>query len=193
MKNKGLVISVFSLYLVLSLIVILDVKYLIFKNNDSAKLLDVYQYNFKNIIVKNEIFTTSELKMIKEIEKINPYNVIINSIIGMPYQKVWITAWFWKDKINSPCNHIYSYLSNNYYFNPNDDTSFNYMSKQYKYFLIFYRQNNPFYYLNDNHWYLNNNQKLYRYSTSNYTILRNQLCYDCNFYNFDAGMLIEKK
>ena len=123
---------------------------------EKSHILDIYNYNFEKINnSKNDyILTSNELKLLNNLEELNPINVITTNNIR--YQKIWIDALFWKEKINTTENMLYEYLFNMESISLSTNILDEINKSRYNDFLIFKRDS--YYELSDNI-----NIKIYQY------------------------------
>ena len=123
---------------------------------EKSHILDIYNYNFEKINnSKNDyILTSNDLKLLNNLEELNPTNVITTNNIR--YQKIWIDALFWKEKINTTENMLYEYLFNMESISLSTDILDEINKSRYNDFLIFKRDS--YYELSDNI-----NIKIYQY------------------------------
>lgn len=123
---------------------------------EKSHILDIYNYNFEKInSSKNDyILTSNELKLLNNLEELNPTNVITTNNIR--YQKIWIDALFWKEKINTTENMLYEYLFNMESISLSTNILNEINKSRYNDFLIFKRDS--YYELSDNI-----NIKIYQY------------------------------
>lgn len=189
--NKNFIYSFFIVYIILVLNAIFGLEDIIMNKNQmeinkssTSHILDIYHYNFDKIknSSDNYIFTSNELKMLNEILDKKPTNVITNSQNSSPYQRIWIDALFWKEKINATENKLYDYIYREEYINLSHNNCQEVYNSKYDNFLIFYRQLNYQYYYGSD---------FSKYIRNDYSGLDS--CIDCDIYRYDDGILIQKK
>ena len=189
--NKNFVYSFFMFYIILVLNAIFGLEDIIMNKNQmeinkssTSHILDIYNYNFSKLkdSSDNYILTSDELKMLNEILDRKPTNVITNSQIGPAYQRIWVDALFWKEKITATENKLYDYICIDEYINVHNNILQEIYNSKYDNFLIFYRQLNYQYYYGSD---------VPKYIINDYSDLNN--CVNCNIYRYDDGVLIQKK
>lgn len=168
---------------------------------ESSNLLNVYSWNIDKIKYSNVTFTLEELNIVDKLYSLNATNVIDNFIQTFNARRLWLNAFFWKEKLDYPENEVYGYMIKDTFFDPLDYDCYWDMDKNYKYFVIFYRD------LDEEKW--SNYHDFYPFEVQrrwdpdfrkDYTINKKQLydkidratCINCQFIDFEDGMIIIK-
>lgn len=182
-KNKTLILSFIIIYIFLCINSVFGLENMIINQNkleinkrEVANILDVYNYNFEKIrnSKSDYILTNKELDILNDIYRFKPTNVIIN--YGIRYQKVWIDAYFWKEKVTTTENKLYDYIFNGDYISLDASILDTIQNSKYDNFLLFYRQGNynklENYYLLNNYFILNANNGIAMYNYDNAIFIR---------------------
>lgn len=169
----------------------------------SSNILDVYSFNIDKFNQPIITFNANEIAIIKVLHDKGATNVINNFNIEFNHQRIWLNAFFWKDKMDYPENELYDYINNYEYFvDPVYDNGFYRMNNEYKYYLVLYRDIaekkydsyskyipfNAFY-----RWSYNYRKDYTINNKSLYDEISRDDCFNCKFFDFEDGMIIIKE
>lgn len=169
---------------------------------ESFNILNVYSWNIDKIKYSNITFTLNEIDILRKLYDIKAENVVNNFIHTFNSQRLWLNAFFWSEKLDYPENEIYDYMVNNgIFFDPLEHECYWDMDQKYKYFVIFYREFDDMKWMNYNdifpfevlrRWDLNFRKDYTINRKDIYDSIDRSTCINCQFIDFDDGVIIIK-
>lgn len=198
----------FSTFIIIVLFSVFSIEEHLYDKNDgfgnrleSTNLLNIYSWNIDKIKYTNITFTVEEIEIIKKLYEIDAKNVINNFNLSFNGQRLWLNAFFWTNKLNYPENEIYGYMVKDVFYDPIEYNCYCNMDSNYKYFVIFYRD------FASDKW--NKYRDILPYEVqrrwdddfrkdytinkkNNYDIINRETCENCQFIDFEDGLIIIK-
>ena len=168
--------------------------------SEPFNIFNIYNYNVDKMMYTIPTFDREEIAIIKELYKIGANDVINNTINSYIYQRMWLNAFFQSEKLDYPENELYTYMEKNmYFYNPIDDGDFSNININYKYYVLFYRDVDGVKYRYYSSVIPYEIQRRYdsNFATNHtvnkkeiYDLLNRYSCENCQFIDFNDGLII---
>lgn len=169
---------------------------------DTMHILSIYNYNIDKMHSSPVTFTLSEIDIIRKLYDLNATNVVNNIVEAFNHQRIWLNAFFWREKLDYPENELFDYVyAESPFFDPQENHTYSTINNNYKFYVVFYR------YYSEEKW-KNYNDVIPREIQSrwdanfrlDHTINRKNIydmidrssCYNCQFIDFKDGVIIIK-